>query len=109
MFKKMIVIAAAAVATSAIAETPSLRSFCFKLGALAESTMEMRQVGVPLSEALGIPEKMEDDDPKISKLIEKITLEAYEYPQVWDELVSRKFINDFASDWLRECLQSLDE
>lgn len=92
------------VAPSAIAQTDVERRVmvlgaCQNLSELAASVMTLRQLGMPVREAM---ERAKNDGPA-SEFTVPMTLEAYEAPQMQTEEGRNILIKDFSSQQYLKC------
>ena len=79
---------------------------CEVISSLAESTMVMRQSGVPASEAY----KASADTPEaVRRLFQEMVMQAYSRPAWNSDGAQRKEISEFSSEWFLVCLNAVGE
>lgn len=73
---------------------------CESFAQLAENTMEIRQLGAPVRNAL-----VDDNAGPSKEIVNEMVLRAYEYPQMQSEPARNILIKDFAAQEYQECMK----
>lgn len=80
--------------------------YCTSLGEMAESTMRMRQAGVPLVRAINKHDEIVDGNSAIGKVVRHILILAYEQPVYAAQQNKEIAINEFGSSVFVQCLKA---
>lgn len=80
--------------------------YCTSLGEMAESTMRMRQAGVPITKAVRKYEEVVYSTSAAGKLAQAILIMAYEQPMYSVERNKELAISEFGSGVFVQCLKA---
>lgn len=83
-------------------EENNWRKSCEMYSSLAETVMEARQAGLPMSDMMDLVM-----DGSLRKLTEEFIIEAYKTPRYSSERMKREAVIDFKDDVYHECVTVL--
>ena len=97
---KAIILGMALAISPVAAEEANQKDICQTVGELAEGVMKARQIGVSMSKSM--------DLAKDTDWLREMVIAAYEQPAYQTELMQKKAISDFATDYLVICYKSIE-
>lgn len=100
MIKKILVIVCLVFSIQAQAEPVD----CKGISELAETMMQLRQTGVPMSRVHDLITK--DFDPVLQEIATTMLQLAYEKPRYSSVEYKKRAITDFGSEWFLQCLKA---
>ncbi len=93
------------LANAATAQSQNIK-FCSDIEKAATSTMKMRQVGIPLGEAIEMARKGEDTNKAASDYLVNLTIRAYKTHKFASPDNQQNAITEFANKEMLNCLQT---
>jgi hypothetical protein len=93
------------LSNATLAQSQNLK-FCSDIEKAATSTMKMRQVGIPLGEAIELARKGEDTNKAASAYLVDLTIRAYKTHKFASPDNQQNAITEFANKEMLNCLQS---
>ena len=102
--KKIILSLSLMASAPAVANTSGNDTYCNQLATTAETLMDARQQGVPMSTAIGIVNKVKDKD--LRGTMRNMVMQAYEAHRYMTAEVQQITIGNFRDEWHLACLRS---